>query len=62
MAKLSNAQRAVPAASNYRVGLIAPIDLRRNQSDVKAANLMVCRSAFSRLPTVESVGFERGTA
>ena len=34
MAKLSNAQRAVHAASNYRVGLIAPISSRRNQSDV----------------------------
>lgn len=28
----------------------------------KAANPLVCRSAFSRLPTVESNGFERGTA
>ena len=61
-----------PQFSSHSTKLIAVAPLQRfagatsgtlaSGRCAKAANPLVCRSAFRRLPTVESVGFERGTA
>ena len=45
--KAEKLRRAVPAASNYRVGLIAPIYSRRNQNDVFAAIGLSCKNCLS---------------